>query len=568
MSTPWFRLEGRIRSAAMTGGVEARVADPLWMLARQWQVGEFIGDDAGSPLAVTTRFETTRIDAAALGPDGPVVDHDPALPLEYTVEAAAVPRRGGARTSHSVRAAQSLTRLLRRAGADHVVDELTASFPLVGSGEVTLGARGEAVAAMLRRRTFDGLAVAALSDVELREFLGGNEDTTLGDAVASWRQSVRDRYSRHDGAWRNDRMEHDVTVSAPTASGRQLRLHADGYTGGRLDWYSFDVEGDSHQRLSEDVRSFTTIPTPVRYDGMPAARWWEFEDAGVQFGDLDAGPTDLARMIVADFATVYGDDWFVVPLRLDTGTICRIREVEIVDNFGETTTAGSIVAADARAALGRSWSMFELHGDTSVDEEEAPLLFLPPVLATSLHGPTTERVEFARDEGANLGWAIERWVEGVLGRPVDRREAWLASSPPTPAVSGSDTGAGPDANGPARYDDQTWRYRVESPAPPFWVPLLPERITEGRSDIHFRRGRLQSWEYLVDTPVGAHGQTLEPDRPLIVRDEEIPRGGITVERRWQYARWTDGSVHVWVQRRRHQGRGERSSGLRWDLLDR
>jgi hypothetical protein len=307
------------------------------------------------------------------------------------------------------------------------------------------------------------------------------------------------------------------------------------------------------------VQTFTTIPTQVRYDGMPASRWWEFEDAGVQFGDLDAGPTDLARMIVADFATVYGDDWFVIPLVLDNGTICRVRDVEIVDNFGETTTATSIVAADVRAQLGRSWAMFEMHGDTSVDHDVAPLLFLPPVLATSLHGPTSELVEFARDEGANLGWAIERTVEGPLGRPVDRREAWLASVPPAPS-----TGAGDE---PTRYDDQVWRYRVESPAPPFWVPLIPERVAEDRSDIHFRRGRLASWDHLADTAVGAHGETLEPHRPLTIREEEIPRGGITVERRWQYARWTDGSAHVWVQRRRRQGRGERSSGLRWDILD-
>ena len=38
------RIEPRCRSRAAVGqGLEARVADPLWMLARQWQMGEFIG---------------------------------------------------------------------------------------------------------------------------------------------------------------------------------------------------------------------------------------------------------------------------------------------------------------------------------------------------------------------------------------------------------------------------------------------------------------------------------------------------------------------------------------------
>ena len=35
---------------------------------------------------------------------------------------------------------------------------------------------------------------------------------------------------------------------------------------------------------------------------MPAARFWEFEDAQVDFGSVDAGPTDLARMLLVEFA--------------------------------------------------------------------------------------------------------------------------------------------------------------------------------------------------------------------------------------------------------------------------
>ena len=48
----WDRLESMARSVELDGGLEARIADPLWMLARQWQVGEFRGDDAAQPAAV------------------------------------------------------------------------------------------------------------------------------------------------------------------------------------------------------------------------------------------------------------------------------------------------------------------------------------------------------------------------------------------------------------------------------------------------------------------------------------------------------------------------------------
>ena len=42
-----------IRSAGVEDGLAARLSDPLWMLARQWQFGEFRGDDAGSATSVT-----------------------------------------------------------------------------------------------------------------------------------------------------------------------------------------------------------------------------------------------------------------------------------------------------------------------------------------------------------------------------------------------------------------------------------------------------------------------------------------------------------------------------------
>ncbi|HEX8852058.1 MAG TPA: PA14 domain-containing protein, partial [Pyrinomonadaceae bacterium] len=47
--TTWTRVEPNPRNPKMESSLQAAVADPLWMLARQWQLGEFEGDDAGSP---------------------------------------------------------------------------------------------------------------------------------------------------------------------------------------------------------------------------------------------------------------------------------------------------------------------------------------------------------------------------------------------------------------------------------------------------------------------------------------------------------------------------------------
>ena len=49
---------------------------------------------------------------------------------------------------------------------------------------------------------------------------------------------------------------------------------------------------------------------------MPAARFWEFGEGDVYLGGIEAAPEDLARVAVAAYCIVYGDDWLIVPLRL------------------------------------------------------------------------------------------------------------------------------------------------------------------------------------------------------------------------------------------------------------
>jgi hypothetical protein len=59
--TVWNRLEGRPRTDNFDRSLTAEIRDPLWMLTRQWQLGEFEGDDAGSPISAKIRMHTTRL---------------------------------------------------------------------------------------------------------------------------------------------------------------------------------------------------------------------------------------------------------------------------------------------------------------------------------------------------------------------------------------------------------------------------------------------------------------------------------------------------------------------------
>src|SRR5262249_6137542 len=139
-------------------------------------------------------------------------------------------------------------------------------------------------------------------------------------------------------------------------------LKATEYLEGHLDWHSFVVDPKAKLGAVGQVPSTTSsfLPTPVTFRGMPAPRLWEFEDARVNFGRVDATPKDLARLLLVEFGLVYGNDWFVVPLELDAGSLCRIGALVVANTFGERFLISSTAEVDAPDS---SWRMFALSLD-------------------------------------------------------------------------------------------------------------------------------------------------------------------------------------------------------------
>ena len=69
--TFWTRLEPFTRLDDIDAGLQARTHDPLWLLARQWQTGEFQGEDAGTPVQArcgSSARRSTRYRAGAAAP--------------------------------------------------------------------------------------------------------------------------------------------------------------------------------------------------------------------------------------------------------------------------------------------------------------------------------------------------------------------------------------------------------------------------------------------------------------------------------------------------------------------
>src|SRR5262249_38060352 len=93
----WTRLEPQCADADIGTSSGARLFDPLWMLTRQWQMGEFQAEDAGTPIQARVRATTATLTRRFSGEvpqpvtAGPTqvaaAAYDPArTPLEVLVE--------------------------------------------------------------------------------------------------------------------------------------------------------------------------------------------------------------------------------------------------------------------------------------------------------------------------------------------------------------------------------------------------------------------------------------------------------------------------------------------------
>ncbi|MGH8512463.1 MAG: hypothetical protein ACREV8_00640, partial [Gammaproteobacteria bacterium] len=288
-------------------------------------------------------------------------------------------------------------------------------------------------------------------------------------------------------------------------------------------------------------------------------RYWELEDARIEYGLMPVGPTDLAQLLMIEYASSYGNDWFVVPLSLRVGSLTSVISFVVTDSFGVRTLLKPI---GDRSLPAPHWSMYQLAhirrpGAEPLMKPASNLFFLPPSLARSLQSPAVEEVLFMRDEMANVAWAIERSTESPVEQAVPRTDI---TTPPQD--SASDTGGSPPSA------EAVPRYLLSSTMPSNWIPLLPVQLRELPDKIvqRLRRGALLQPNGSQEVH-SARGEILNKDERLLMFDEEVPREGIHVARHYQLARWIDGSSWVWIALRKEVGRGEGSSGLRFDSVD-
>jgi len=564
----------------MKTSLQARIYDPLWLLARQWQFGEFQGEDNGSPVLARWRGESARLTRYLSGPIAPKTrvdapNYDSGMPLETVVEREkTLPTNQTSKLERlrmAAEAGQHFLRLLDQMRKDRSMsrdyrDAFIREYPFVPltvEQRTALDTDSLSFFDLMASRVPDGRRLYAdlrspgAGSITIKPALqiAQGDIAEVKEVAGIWVQWFETFFSepkRGNQSWLPERMEYAFSVGTRMSDGEHV-LTANEYSEGHLDWYAFDANADVMLGGATDANAFkevahTIIPAPVSFRGMPAARFWEFEDAQVDFGSVDAGPTDLLRMLLVEFALAYSNDWFVIPLELDVGCLYQTRSLVITDTFGVRTLLKS---SSELGAPFSTWRMFQHSNLRGSGLNSAPnLFFLTPSLLKCLESKPIEEVLFLRDEMANMAWGVERVVESATEYPLDK-SVQLRIAPPSPPQ--------PSADGKLTY-------KLVNEVPDYWVPLLPVKSTEG---LRLQRGKLLRVEGPPRT-VQAEGRILNPEGAaqtgLKIFEEEIPREGVRVTRHYELTRWHDGSTHLWIGRRKKVGSGEGSSGLRFDIL--
>lgn len=560
----WTRLEPQTKTGDPRPGIEARVHDPLWLISRQWQLGEFEGEDAGTPLTVRAVTTTTPVDrwAATAGDDSQrLVHHDL---LEPAVEREA----GGDPTGPGLRArAEAGSAFLAALTDGGLTGEAAYATAVIENCPLSLDPDdhpGDGDFASLDpgwQRLTRLLAARPLADGETLcqalEAAGGGlpswlvpvsaaEETALRELAGAWSAWYRAEVSPRTvtpETWVGERLEYQFRIGAG-----DVTLDAPSHPGGEIGWSTFDALPDvdlpdpppgSPDADAVERQVHALLASPLRYPGMPADRLWEMEDAQVNLGLIEAEPWDLARLLVAEFALTYGNDWLVVPVDVPYGTLTRVESVYYVNTFGErfrvrpTEQTGVVPDGD--------WRMFAV---TTAAGQTVDGLLIPPGAIAVQDGPPVEEVLFLRDEMANLAWAVERSVQGPSGSARERsRERDGINPPPLLTVP------------QAELD-----YTLQTLVPARWIPYLPR--TDGYRSIELVQGRMPDAD---GEPVEPIGVLLNEGGVGAIKDAEIPREGIAVRRLPSVARRADGTYVRWLTRRISVGRGEGASQLSFDV---
>lgn len=582
--TVWNRLEGRPRTANFDRALKAEVRDALWMLTKQWQIGEFQADDAGSPVFAKVRMRAAPVTKYKPG-SAATESFERNVPLEAKAEKRTLLWEWNDQKMHLDLRAQlgrQWRNMLNDAGLGAYESQYRTLYPFQlpaqdeTSDFVYAHRQSWQHYAALSGRAIDGgdfhiylinVAHHASDGITLAAPADGPKLDTLGQEFEKWFAGLYYQPVQED-AWQPPYLEYQFSCSVPVKGQEQL-LEAEGYAQGHLDWYSFDrVPGTLGGPLDpgEQVAVSSFLPTPVTFQGMPDPRWWALEDRKTDFGSVKPSTTDVAQLLLMEFALVYANDWFLLPFRFPAGTLSRIDGMAVTNNFGERFWI--VAAGTGNEDNWHRWAMFQLSAKPPTEGVADTSLFIPPTVAQTLDGDPLEEIELARDEVANMVWAIERTVPSVTGLGRAGKDEARETLQYHQALVAAGGGTPPPFQAGIAY-------RAMTSVPEHFIPFAPVHVPGSVREIQLQRSRMLR---IIDgdplppekvpprTTLMREGLDVAVKQPYFLHEEEVPREGIRASESFRRTRWTKGETYVWLGVQKHAGRGERSSGLAFDTI--
>ena len=590
----WNRLEPQPGSNDLSVALRCEIRDALWMLARQWQMGEFRAEDAGTCAFVKVQCESTFARKLSLQ-GGEPRPCSPETPLNFLAEGTAPlethsPSEGAPPALSldlRVEWGRYWLRLLKvklpAAQASAAIKQFKATpllhfrMPVAETTEaqVTHAATlanqpyAQMLSALGSGRALDGWQLfQQLQTQRASNFLPQPDGAVdqLGEDFKKW---VTDTFpalaESAASGWNAARLEYHFDCAAPNPDAPPTILRVAEHDGSELDWHAFEQGSDGPIPVHPDLkqaqanaapirRVATLLPRTLSFPGAPRNRWWEMEDSTIDLANLRPSITDSAQLVLAEFALLFSNDWLTFPLDLPTGSLNQISRFVVTDVFGGVTKV-SPTLQDER------WGLFSIAGKT------ASALWLPPVATSVTQSSAKEEVLLLRDEMANLAWGIENIIPDGLGGGRDGLEAAVALREWLEQLLGTqETSLSESAN--ALFADR--QYVLGTTVPENWIPFVPIRFDKN-GQMRLRRAALP--RTLKDRPptrIRPRTQLLRQGlesaqaQPFDLNEEEITMPGILVRQCWRQTRWFDGKIFTWLAREKLYARPARGSGLQFD----
>lgn len=595
----WNRLEGRPRTKNFIRALRAEVRDPLWMLCKQWQTGEFKGDDAGSPIFAKVHMATTELTRYQPG-NAAAQDFDRSAPLEAIVEQRPLPyntQQHMLSLDFRLLMGRQWLKYLQSAGLSALKPQyLQHSGYRIAEPDPASRSDAFLTAHPAVWQSFSALAGRAMDGANLYFYLkadgshhaydgitlASDGDKTLIDGLAvkfvQWYEQLF--YQPDQGqndAWLPQQLEYQFAVAAPQ-HGAEKVMTAEEYYQGRLDWYNLDVDparkslGGGNGGTVEGSATLSFFPTAIQFEGMPNTRWWTFEEGKTNFGDIKPDTTDINKLLLMEFGLVYANDWFLVPFQLPVGSIANVQGLAVTNVFGEriwVTASGS--GSDENW---QRWAMYNLTVKGSEDVRADTSLLLLPAVPKIQEGKPLEELWFVRDEVANMVWGIEKNIPLATGRSKPGNEAGRELFSRLESILDGEIEGGlvvpeiPEASAAIRY-------QLMQGVPENWIPMIPVHLDNNNREIQLQRASMPRIilgdpnppeKVKPRTVLLRQGLDQQPPQPYFLHEEEVPRAGIQVTQAYQRTRWNNGQVFCWLGVKKQTGRGEGSSGLAFDRV--